>query len=187
MLPSEDFRLEDASKFHVDASFEGSYGKLHVFHQGLTKLIGPPRLLQGPDGVPSIRFKMAKEHKEHPDSKLEFQAPNMKEEEVTRSEVEWEFVVDPNLKNLQDYAWVREADRGGPVTRRMRRNPWSQELLKSKMEEQNALLLAGNHDLLVLDEAIAARLYTGPSAHALRISASTHPARSAHFIPASQS
>jgi len=53
MLPSEDFRLEDASKFHVDASFEGSYGKLHVFHQGLTKLIGPPRLLQGPDGVPA--------------------------------------------------------------------------------------------------------------------------------------
>ena len=143
---------------------------MHVFHEGLTKLIGPPRMIQGPDGVPSIRYKMAKEHKEGADSSGDpnkfaprgprFRAPNMKENEWTTSEAEWEFVEDPNLRNLQKYNWVHGDT--SHAARRLRRQPWPQEYLKQKMEEQNEKLSEGKHERLILDEAIAARLYTGP-------------------------
>ena len=86
----------------------------------------------------------------------------MKEHERTTSEIEWEFVEDPNLKNLSKYGWVR-GDRGGRAggaARRLRRQPWPPEYLRQRMEEQNARLAEGHHELLILDEAIAARLCT---------------------------
>lgn len=77
-------------KFALEGGqFEMAFGSLDLFFGGLDGLIGPPQMIDG-----SLQKAMRAEHCDAKDAKKQFTSSNGVE---TKSEIEWEFVVEPDL------------------------------------------------------------------------------------------
>jgi len=111
---------------------------------------------------------MMEEHTARSDSKKEFKSPNYGV--TTTSEVEWKFVAKPDDPVEH---WPREEKlvhyipkRGGSGSQRLpklvHRSPMLLPQLQSEMDERNRRLREMKEPELVLEEALGARLYTGP-------------------------
>ena len=113
-------------------------------------MIGPPLLFNG-----KLDESMKQEHTARDDSSLEFTSSNGV---TTTSATEWEVVMTPEPG--RDYP-----DRSGFVAsdvRRRARNLVPIEELRPAMEQQNKRLKELKQSEMVMEELIAARLYTGP-------------------------
>jgi len=103
-------------------------------------------------GVPCPRVfeGMRGEHTAKEDANKEFTTSNY--EVTTTSAIEWKFVTEPDAV----IDWPKE-QKGA-----MRRAPMPLSELQSEMEERNKRLREMKEPVLMLDEALGARLYTGP-------------------------
>eukprot|EP00966_Prymnesium_polylepis_P264640 6113469-Prymnesium_polylepis.1 len=101
--------------------------------------------LEGQIGVPELDFRaaMEKEHTRSEDSDDRFTANG----ETSTPRREWGFVVDPE-------AAARESWSG--------RTPLALPVLEERLKDKNMKLAAAKAEPLLLEEAFAARLYTGP-------------------------
>ena len=133
---------------------ELSFGGLDRFFRGLEGLIGPPS--------PRVHEEMADEHCDRGDSDQEFTTGNYGI--TTTSRLEWSFVTD--LDGVPDASlarerWPDESPDKLPDRKRCRQ-PMPLATLVAAMEARNEQLRGANQPPLVEEEAIAARLYTGP-------------------------
>ena len=113
-------------------------------------MLGPPLLFNG-----KLDESMKQEHTARDDSSLEFTSSNGV---TTTSATEWEVAIAP--QPARDYP-DRSGFAPGDVRRRARHLVTIEELLPA-MEERNKKLLANKQSVMVMDELIAAKLYTGP-------------------------
>ena len=157
-------------KFLQDKAGLLSYGGLSTFFGGLEAKIGSPN--------PSVHDAMAREHTaEGGDRHEEYVTGNYGV--ATTSAIEWAFVVTPEIQ--PDGGWPvetklvleTEAAMGssrwsrlkttGSARRKERRKPMPLSELKLKVVERSLKLQKLKEPPMTLDEAIGARLYTGPS------------------------
>ena len=111
-------------------------------------MLGPPLLFHG-----RLDESMKQEHTARDDSSLEFTSSNGV---TTTSATEWEVAIAPvTARAYPDRVSFAPDDP-------RRRVPQAIEELVPVMEEQNKRLLANKQSVMVMDELIAARLYTGP-------------------------
>ena len=111
-------------------------------------MIGPPLLFNG-----KLDESMKQEHTARDDSSLEFTSSNGV---TTTSATEWEVAIAPvTARAYPDRVSFAAKDR-------RRRMPQAIEELLPVMEERNKRLLANKQSVMVRDELIAAKLYTGP-------------------------
>ena len=105
--------------------------------------------------MPSLLNAMEHEHKYEKDAEQPFASSNGV---TTTSATEWEVAIAP--QPARDYP-DRSGFAPGDVRRRARHLVTIEELLPA-MEERNKKLLANKQSVMVMDELIAAKLYTGP-------------------------
>ena len=111
-------------------------------------MLGPPLLFNG-----KLDESMKQEHTARDDSSLEFTSSNGV---TTTSATEWEVAMAPQAGQVYpDRASFAPDDS-------RRRAPQAIEELVPVMEERNKRLLANKQSVMVMDELIAAKLYTGP-------------------------
>ena len=111
-------------------------------------MIGPPLLFNG-----KLDESMKQEHTARDDSRDEFTSSNGV---TTTSATEWEVAIAPQAGRAYP-------DRVGFAADDPRRRvPQAIEELLPVMEERNKRLLANKQSVMVMDELIAAKLYTGP-------------------------
>ena len=137
---------ELSAKFAVDADYELQYGKLEVFYSGLEGLLGPPSM--------HVLHGMEREHCTGPDADAVFCTSNGMR---TTSRDEFEFVVRPQPGK----EYPERADIIGHPE--LCRQPHPPESFLSVLHLKNAQLEAEGHPVLMKEEQIAGRLYTGPS------------------------
>ena len=111
-------------------------------------MIGPPLLFNG-----KLDESMKHEHTACDDSSLEFTSSNGV---TTTSATEWEVAIAPQAGR----AYPDRVNFAADDPRR--RVPQAIEELVPAMEERNKRLLANKQSVMVMDELIAAKLYTGP-------------------------
>ena len=147
------------SKYVQDGSFdfEMVYGDLSTFFGGLEAKIGPPD--------PLVFDAMQREHMEAADSVEPFTTFNYGV--TTTPRTEWCFVVEPELCE----EWPVEAKLVD--TPKMQRKPMSSRDLDAALARVNAKLKALCEALLLREESIGARLYTGPMCELCRPLSST--------------
>ena len=137
---------EIASKFA--GATELSYSGLDTFFAGLEGVVGAPD--------PNLREAMENEHTQGHESTKEFTTGNYGV--TTTSAKEWAFVVDDalpgDLKLAAEGAKLPERDKCRKKT------PLA--VLEKKAEAMNAKLEEAKQPVLVVEEIIAANLYTGP-------------------------
>lgn len=148
-------------KFQVTGKFMMRHGTLDKFFSGLENLIGPPQMIRDPESeggeTPTIRMAMCNEHTAFPDSYVEFTSPNGT---TSCSATEWEFAYDgkkdprsyPERKDFREkhQEWCRK-----PVPVR--------DLMEELLEKHcNGRLREEGHPLVILEEFLGGRLYTGP-------------------------
>ena len=158
------------AKFLQEGAGLLSYGDLNTFFGGLEAMVGAP--------LPRVREAMATEHTQQPDSRLEFTTKNYVV--TTTSETEWKFVAEPSSRSPD--AWPLEAKLvlaakhpGGRVTslrdvvqivanerHKNRREPMPEGVLRFKVAATSLKLQQQGEPALTIEEAFAARLYTGP-------------------------
>ena len=126
-------------------AFTLRFGELSAFFGGLEKKIGSPD--------PNVRDAMEREHTMAADSNKDFTTPNY--EVTTKPEIEWSFVVEPT----QNVEWPIEKKLEPPA---VPRTPLSMRQLESLLRQKNEELERVQAAHLLLEEAIGARLYTGP-------------------------
>ena len=128
--------------------FTLKYGDLSTFFGGLEKKIGTPN--------PKIFQAMEGEHTASEDSADEFTTSNYLV--TTTPQLEWAFVVAPDSHEGDE--WPHE-DRLQGQPELMRRTMAVDEV-RRRLAEVNAKLEALREPLMLYEEAIGARLYTGP-------------------------
>ena len=111
-------------------------------------MLGPPLLFNG-----KLDESMKQEHTARDDSSLEFTSSNGV---TTTSATEWEVAIAPQAGR----AYPDRVNFAAEDARR--RVPQAIEELVPAMEERNKRLLANKQSVMVMDELIAAKLYTGP-------------------------
>ena len=142
-------------KFHLEGGqYEMAFGSLDQFYGGLEGLIGPPQMIHG-----SITMAMEADHCQHQDSTVAFQSSNGAS---TTAAQEWEIVYDPQPGKSYPERNAFRTRAGEELFPERCRHTMLPSLLRERMEEQNLRLDAAGHVPMVLDEAIAGRLYTGP-------------------------
>ena len=134
-----------------DGAFEMAFGSLERFYSGLEGLIGPPRFYKG-----SLLKSMEREHCCEPDSTVPFETTNGVK--GATSEREWEFVAEPRM--FGDHAG-RYVEREGPHSPSHRRSPCCIHMLQDRLKRVNVQLASRQQSLLVLEEVLGGRLYTG--------------------------
>ena len=105
---------------------------------------------------------MRAEHQKRADSAVEFTTGNYGV--TTTSSLEWLFVVEPSesaLRRMGRQAWASE-DEGKMPDRSHCRQPESLEAVLERCAAKNALLAKQGEPQVIKEEAVAARLYTGP-------------------------
>ena len=157
-------------KFAIDGSgsIELTYGTMETFNAGLEGFIGPPfmssesaalqkvamPLRESATTEPTLLGQMEMEHCESPDSSEPF--PSQKGKVIVRPKAQWAFV----MKTHPPAGTVDEDDDGTfSITGRIRK-PLSDYW--TLVEEKNALLAERKNPMLVLEELVAAQLYTCP-------------------------
>eukprot|EP00854_Cymbomonas_tetramitiformis_P008462 gene8462-10056_t len=141
------------TKFMLSKSnFTYSYSDLATFFGGLVKILGNPNV------VPSLEENMRREHVVCTDSNVEFTTGNYNI--TTTPKLEWEFVVSPlpgwqyPCETLQAQQHARQAQHARQVI--------PLDTFLKVMETINIQLAAVGHTILLREEVIALRLYTGP-------------------------
>ena len=137
-------------KFLQDGAGTLSYSGLSTFFRGLEGIVGAPE--------PKVHDAMEKEHTACGDSHDEFTTGNYKV--TTSSAIEWAFVATPD----------QPPPNGWPIEQRLvqagqdgkMRNPEPVAALQARTNEKNLRLKAMQEPELMMEEATAARLYTGP-------------------------
>lgn len=114
-------------------------------------------MIGSPD--PAINEAMQREHTDSADSTDEFVTTNYKVR--TTPKTEWRFVANPELLNGEWPKEDRTLDEFVRTPERMRSTMPSREV-EAKLKSVNEQLRAIGADLLLLEEALGARLYTGP-------------------------
>lgn len=150
-------------KFAESAPFTLAYTNLPTFYAGLEGRVGQPS--------PNLRLAMRSEHCSSGDSTSEFTTGNYGV--ATTPETEWHAVVNPKaglvqLKRSEYPAETRNIEEGQQRAARLKPLEEYQPVLEQKNEELKKL---GEESLLLMDELLAGRLYTGPM---VRASLSTH-------------
>ena len=139
---------EIASKFA--GSVEMSYSGLDTFFAGLEGVVGAPD--------PNLREAMENEHTQGHESTKEFTTGNYGV--TTTSAKEWAFVVDDALPDGTS-SWPAESEERLPDRSKCRKKTPLAELEK-KAEPMNKKLKEFNQPMILVEEIIAANLYTGP-------------------------
>ena len=127
-------------------TFELRFEAIGAFYGGLEAMIGSPD--------PNVRTAMEREHTAAADSGDEFTTDNY--EVTTTPTIEWWFVAEPEGHVA---AWPAEHKIEAPAAPR---RPLTSSQLAAVLRRKNAELEKIDADLLLLEEALAARLYTGP-------------------------
>jgi len=139
-------------KFMQDGqAFELKYADLSTFFGGLEAKIGPPD--------PHVYEQMEREHTAAADSDVEFTTGNYAV--TTKPKFEWWFVADPENKDRPE-SWPDEQALLRESAPDRMRKPLPIRELERKLADKNRELQALREPKLLLDEAIGARLYTGP-------------------------
>ena len=138
-----------SQKFKEDAAYQLRFGGLAEYTGGLDALIGPPLMIDG-----SLEKAMEVEHCGKDDAQTPFTSSNQVD---TTSLDEWEFVHAPDM--TKEYAERRGFRDTQPE---WCRKPIAPQALRDEMEGQNKRLDEQHLPLLMYEEALAARLYTGP-------------------------
>ena len=139
-----------SSKFLQQGNaFELRHASLDAFYGGLDAKIGPPD--------PNIAVAISNEHVASADSHDAFTASNYLI--ATTPATEFAYVLAPDGRAADE--WPREDPTKLPATH-LRRRPLALEALARRVAEQNARLASLDEPKLLLEEAHAARLYTGP-------------------------
>ena len=144
-------------------------GGLSAFSNGLEALIGPALLARGDDGKKSLMNQMRIEHHDPRDSGP-FESANGV---LTTSPVEWEFARDPQPGK----AYPERYDHKDDESIRLRnqrpehcRRPRAFVDLQAEAADRNVRLAEGGFTLLVDEELVGGRLYTGTLAMARPVS-----------------
>ena len=169
-------------KFAVDGSIELTYGSMRTFNAGLEGFIGPPCMAKESEALqrvshsvlgtttsgPTLLGQMEEEHCRSPDSHVPF--PSQKGDVIVRPAAQWAFVMNAapeestsnsRRRNSSRPADVKDNDDDGTFSLRGRvRKPLSEHW--ALVKEKNALLAAQQNPELVLEEVVAAQLYTCP-------------------------
>ena len=135
-----------ASKF--SGAIELSYSGLDTFFDGLEGVLGAPS--------PKIHESMAAEHLDRADSQNTFVTDNYGV--ATTSTIEWLFVTADG--DLAD--WPAESVDKLP-DRTLCRKPIPLADMQREAEVRNEQLRRSGHTMLIAEEVIAARLYSGPA------------------------
>ena len=147
-----------ATNDEITGKFAGISTTLH--YEGLDTFFGG---LEGIVGTPSPRplQGMAAEHLDGLDSTDWFVTGNYGVH--TKSKIEWLFVTDATMTpaKLGLNAWPAEPVEKLPDRRRCRKRQPLDDI-KRKAKERNACLKEGGHSELIIEELIAAIMYTGP-------------------------
>ena len=148
------------SKFAHEVAESGKgftlkYADLSTFYGGLEAKIGTPS--------PNFAPAMANEHTKSADSQDSFSTSNYGV--TTTPEIEWFFVTDADtLAELppteRDRRCPKETTNVKDEARR--RQPMRLQHLRWKVAEKNTQLAKAHEPVLMLEEAFAGRLYTGP-------------------------
>ena len=139
---------EIASKFA--GAVEMAYSGLETFFGGLEGVVGAPD--------PHLLETMKNEHTEGHDATREFTTGNYGL--TTTSAKEWSFVVDEAAPDGTS-SWPVEAEAKLPDRDKCRKKTPLAEL-ETKGEAMNAKLEESNQPVILVEEIIAANLYTGP-------------------------
>lgn len=142
---------EGHGKFLQDGGIQYRFGNLNVFFGGLESLIGPPeaKALQA----------MEREHTAAADSRDVFTTPDYGVS--TTPQVEWWFVAEPE-RELEWPVETRSLDESTPSSSK-RRKPLPLVDIDALLSKKNVeLAKLGCQELLLWEEVIGARLYTGP-------------------------
>jgi hypothetical protein len=134
----------------VAGGFELEFGGLETFFGGLEAVVGTPS--------PRVREEMEAEHCRREDSELEFSVDHYKI--TTTSRVEWLFVASPDGAETWGGQWPAERTELPPNA--APRQPLPLSAFDGEMEARNGQLRALRQPELLVDELLAARLYTGP-------------------------
>ena len=129
-----------------ETSFTLTYGDLSTFFGGLEKKIGAPE--------PKIWKAMKREHMASNDSNDEFTTGNYFV--TTKPEIEWRFVAEPDTQA----EWP--AEEPTKLTPDRRRKPLPLQQLSRLLLKFNERLRLLTEPELMIEEAVGARLYTGP-------------------------
>jgi hypothetical protein len=156
---------EMQAKFQQEGAGMLSYGGLSTFYSGLEGMIGSPH--------PDVRLAMKLDHTKHDDSHADFTTHNY--EVTSTSAIEYRFVAQPDNPPAE----------GWPVEEKLRRAlsaaaaddaslselrasgareriPEPLEKMQAAADECNRRLAKMDEPDHLLDEALGARLYTGP-------------------------
>lgn len=136
-------------KFAQSGAFEMDFGSLDRFFGGLESLLGPPVLLQG-----SIKRAMEHNHCSLPDHDVSFSSSNNL---TSTPQLEWEFVASPDVHSKQKYP-----QRIDVTSVREKRQVKALHDFQPEMDRVNGELRSAGQDVLIEEELIAGRLYTGP-------------------------
>ncbi|KAL1496498.1 hypothetical protein AB1Y20_016452 [Prymnesium parvum] len=141
-----------AGKFTPEG-FELEYGALDAFFRGLEGVVGTPS--------PRVLHEMRAEHTARADADAPFSSDNYSV--LTSSRVEWYFVAAPHeglaACALEEYP----KERGGVAASASPRVPTPLDDFVAPLEERNAKLREMGQPEIIREEALAARLYTGPT------------------------
>ena len=157
-------------KFAADGSgsVELTYGTMETFNAGLEGFIGPPLMSNESEALqqvvmplrgvattgPTLLGQMEKEHCESPDSSLPF--PSQRGKVIVRPEAQWAFM----MKSQPSRGLIDDDDDGTfSISGRIRkplRDYWT------LVEEKNALLAEHKNPTMILEDLVAAQLYTCP-------------------------
>ena len=157
-------------KFAVDGSgsVELTYGSLDTFNVGLEGFIGPPFMSAGSEALqeilrtivgatadgPTLLGQMEKEHCKSPDSNIRFPSQNGKE--IVQPVAQWAFVM-----KTPPPADTEDTDDDGTFSIRGRvRKPLGEYWALA--QQKNMELRVQKNPELVLEEIVAAQLYTSP-------------------------
>mmetsp|Transcript_34214 Transcript_34214/g.89391 ORF Transcript_34214/g.89391 Transcript_34214/m.89391 type:complete len:1055 (+) Transcript_34214:149-3313(+) len=140
------------TKFKQEGRFEMAYGALALFYGGLESLIGPPQMIDG-----SLIKSMEQEHSIRPDSNLKFRSSNGME---SISKDEWEVAYEP----------IPDKEYAERVGFKEEHPEWCRKVVpitefEHDMEKNNQKLGKEGHALLIVEELLGGRLYTGPMYH----------------------
>ena len=130
-------------------AFTLQFGSLNTFFGGLEAKIGPPNR--------NIGQAMERDHIHSEDSNDEFTTSNYMM--TTTPQIEWWFVAAPD----RAMEWPKEGNiKEDGTSHATRRRPLPLSELKHRLHEVNAPLAVLEEPVLMLEEGLGARLYTGP-------------------------
>lgn len=127
------------------------YSDLSTFFGGLEKKVGPPNA--------DVMAEMADEHTKKVDSNVEFTTGNYGLK--TTSAKEWRFVREP-FSTEGDNHWPTEDPRLLMEKHASPRKPMAIKELELRLDLASRMLRKTGEKQLILEEGVAARLYTGP-------------------------